>query len=208
MPVCYIIEGPTCAGKTTLAKECVKQGRILVPSYCFHVSNVGSNVPPVENLHYFGEHTPNRIDGESAMTRQKRILDEYSRHQMNALNRVRDGESIVMDFSTIGIRAFTKALAKSGRLAPVFPSSFLQRPARELYDFVDALKKSGADVYVTVLCPPAKLIAERLSYRNRKGDDAWGRDLTNKLAIEYQEVAREIMLNIDWLPIALETKNV
>ena len=34
MPVCYIIEGPTCAGKTTLAKECAKQGRILVPSYC------------------------------------------------------------------------------------------------------------------------------------------------------------------------------
>lgn len=59
------------------------------------------------------------------------------------------------------------------------------------------IKKSGADVYVTVLCPPAKLIAERLAYRKRNGDDAWGRSLTNKIAIEYQEVAREIMLNID-----------
>ena len=195
-PVCYIIEGPTCAGKTTLAKECVKQGRILVPSYCFHVSNVGSNTPAVENLHYFGEHTPARIDGESSMNRQKRILDEYSRHQMNALNRVRDGESIVMDFSTLGIRAFTKALAKCGEIAPVFPSGFLQRPASEFYDFVKSLKKSGADVYVTVLCPPAKLIAERLAYRNRNGDDAWGRDLTNKIALEYQEVAREVMNSI------------
>ena len=202
MPVCYIIEGPTCAGKTTLAKECVKTGRILVPSYCFHVSNVGSNTPAVENLHYFGEHTPARIDGESDMNRQKRILDEYSRHQMNALNRVRNGESIVMDFSTLGIRAFTKALAKCGRIAPVFPSAFLQKPASEFYDFVKSLKKSGADVYVTVLCPPAKLIAERLAYRKRNGDDAWCRALTNKVSIEYQEVAREIMLNIDCLSIA------
>lgn len=197
MPVCYIIEGPTCAGKTTLAKECVKTGRILVPSYCFHVSNVGIQTPPVENLHYFGEHTPARIDGESAMDRQKRILDEYSRHQMNALNRVRNGESIVMDFSTLGIRAFTRALAKCGKIAPIFPNVLFQRPAREFYDFVDALKKYGADVYVTVLCPPGRLIAERLAYRNRNGDDAWGRSLTNKMAIEYQEVAREIMLNID-----------
>lgn len=196
MPVCYIIEGPTCAGKTTLAKECVKTGQILVPSFCFHVSNVGSNTPAVKDLHYFGEHTPERIDGESAMNRQKRILDEYSRHQMNALNRVRDGESIVMDFSTLGVRAFTKALAKCGKIAPVFPNVFLQRPAREFYDFVKALKKSGADVYVTVLCPSAKLIAERLAYRNRKGDDAWGRALTNKIAIEYQEVAREIMTGL------------
>nr|WP_304100282.1 AAA family ATPase [Mitsuokella multacida] len=195
MPSCYIIEGPTCAGKTTLAKECVKTGRILVPSYCFHVSNVGIKTPPVENLHYFGEHTPARIDGESAMNRQKRILDEYSRHQMNALNRVRNGESIVMDFSTLGIRAFTKALAKCGKIAPVFPTVFLQRPAREFYDFVESLKKSGADVYITVLCPPGRLIVERLAYRN--GDDAWDRSLTNKIAIEYQEVAREIMLNID-----------
>ena len=202
MPVCYIIEGPTCAGKTTLAKECVKQGRILVPSYCFHVSNVGSPTPAVKNLHYFGEHTPARIDGESAMERQKRIMEEYSRLQMEALNRVRNGESIVMDFSTLGIRAFTKALAKCGRIAPVFPSAFLQRPASEFYDFVKALKKSGADVYVTVLCPPGRLIADRLEYRNRKGDDAWGRALTNKISIEYQEVAREIMLNIDGLSIA------
>ena len=197
MPVCYIIEGPTCAGKTTLAKECVKTGRILVPSYCFHVSNVGSNTPSVENLHYFGEHTPARIDGEGALERQKRILDEYSRHQMNALNRVLRGESIVMDFSTLGVRAFTKALAKCGRIAPVFPSGFLQKPASEFYDFVKSLKKSGADVYVTVLCPPGRLIAERLSYRNRNGDNAWGRNLTNKIALEYQEVACEIMLNID-----------
>ena len=199
MPVCYISEGPTCAGKTTLAKECVKQGRILVPSYCFHVSNVGSQTPPVENLQYFGEHTPERIDGESAMNRQKRILEEYSCLQTKALNRVRHGESIVMDFSTLGILAFTKALAKCGKIAPVFPSGFLQRPAREFYVFVKALKKSGVDVYVTVLCPPGKLIADRLAYRNRNGDDAWGRALTNKIAIEYQEVAREIMLNIDCL---------
>ena len=196
MPVCYIIDGPTCAGKTTLAKECAKQGRILVPSYCFHVSNVGSNTPAVENIHYFGEHTPARIDGEGALERQKRILDEYSRHQMNALKRVLHGESIVMDFSTLGIRAFTKALAKCGRIAPVFPIGFLQRPASEFYDFVKSLKKSGADVYVTVLCPPAKLIAERLAYRKRNGDDAWGRTLTNKIAIEYQEVAREIMTEL------------
>lgn len=196
MPVCYIIEGPTCAGKTTLAKECVKQGRILVPSYCFHVSNVGSNTPAVKDLHYFGEHTPERIDGESAMNRQKRIQEEYSRLQIDALDRIRHGESIVMDFSTLGVRAFTKALAKSGRIAPVFPTGFLQEPASEFYDFVKALKKSGADVYVTVLCPPAKLIAERLEYRNRKGDDAWGRALTNKIAIEYQEVAREIMTGL------------
>lgn len=197
MPVCYIIEGPTCAGKTTLAKDCVKHGRILVPSFCFHVSNVGSNTPAVKDLHYFGEHTPARIDGESAMDRQKRILDEYSRHQMNALNRVRNGESIVMDFSTLGIRAFTKALAKCGKIAPVFPTAFLHRPAREFYDFVESLKKYGADVYVTVLCPPGRLIAEQLAYRNRNGDDAWGRSLTSKIAIEYQEVAREIMLSID-----------
>ena len=199
MPVCYIIEGPTCAGKTTLAKECVKTGRILVPSYCFHVSNVGSNTPSVENLHYFGEHTPARIDGEGALERQKRILYEYSRLQTKAFDLVRSGESIVMDFSTLGVRAFTKALAKCGRIAPVFPSGFLQIPASNFYDFVKSLKKSGADVYVTVLCPPGRLIAERLAYRNRKGDDAWGRDLTNKIAIEYQEVAREIMLNLGWL---------
>lgn len=24
MPACYIIEGPACAGKTALAKECVR----------------------------------------------------------------------------------------------------------------------------------------------------------------------------------------
>ena len=199
MPVCYIIEGPTCAGKTTLAKECVKQGRILVPSYCFHVSNVGSDTPSVENLYYFGEHTPARIDGENALERQKRMLEEYSRLQMNALNRVRNGESIVMDFSTLGIRAFTIGLVKCGKIDPGFPIGLLQRPAREFYDFVNSLKKSRADVYVTVLCPPGRLIAERLSHRNRNGDDAWGRNLTNKIALEYQEVAREIMLDIDCL---------
>lgn len=196
MPVCYIIEGPTCAGKTTLAKECVKQGRILVPSYCFHVSNVGSNTPAVKDLHYFGEHTPERIDGESAMNRQKRILYEYSCLQIDALDRIRQGESIVMDFSTLGVRAFTKALAKCGKITPCFPLFLLQRPAIEFYDFVKALKKSGADVYVTVLCPPGRLIAERLEYRNRNGDDAWGRALTNKIAIEYQEVAREIIIRL------------
>lgn len=196
MPVCYIIEGPTCAGKTTLAKECVKTGQILVPSYCFHVSNVSSLTPPVKNLHYFGEHTPALVDGETTLDRQFRIFDEFKRLQIDALDRVRHGESIVMDFSTLGIRAFTKALAKSGKIAPVFPSGFLQEPASEFYDFVKALKKSGADVYVTVLCPSAKLIAERLAYRNRKGDDAWGRALTNKIAIEYQEVAREIMTGL------------
>ena len=195
MPVCYIIEGPTCAGKTTLAKECVKQGRILVPSYCFHVSNVGSHTPAAENLHYFGDHTPARIEGEEAVDRQKRILEEYSRLQRKAFNRVRNGESIVMDFSTLGVRAFTKSLAKCGRIAPIFPSDFLQRPEREFCDFVKSLKKSGADVYVTVLCPPAGLIAERLAHRNRKGDNAWGWALTQKIAFEYQEVAREVMIS-------------
>lgn len=195
MPACYIIEGPTCAGKTTLAKECVKQGRILVPSYCFHVSNVGSHTPAAENLHYFGDHTPARIEGEEAMDRQKRILEEYSRLQRKAFNRVRNGESIVMDFSTLGVRAFTKSLAKCGRIAPIFHSDFLQRPEREFCDFVKSLKESGADVYVTVLCPPAGLIAERLAFRNRKGVDAWGWALTQKIAIEYQEVAREVMIS-------------
>lgn len=202
MPVCYIIEGPTCAGKTTLAKECIKQGRILVPSYCFHVSNVGSNTPAVENLRYFGEHTPARIDGEEAMDRQKRILEEYSRLQKKTLERVLAGESIVMDFSTLGVRAFTKALAKCGRIAPVFPSGFLQRPESEFCDFVKSLKKSGADVYVTVLCPSAGLIAERLAFRNRKGVDAWGWALTQKIAIEYQEVAREVMISNAGLSMA------
>ena len=194
MPVCYIIDGPTCAGKTTLAKECIKQGRILVPSHCFHVSNVGSHTPAVENLHYFGDHTPARIEGEEDMDRQKRILEEYSRLQNEAFERVLAGESIVMDFSTLGVRAFTKALAKCGRIAPIFPSDFLQRPEREFCDFVRSLKKSGADVYVTVLCPPAGLIAERLAFRDRKGADAWGWALTQKIAIEYQEVAREVMI--------------
>ena len=98
MPVCYIIEGPTCAGKTTLAKECVKHGRILVPSYCFHVSNVGSQTPPVENIHYFGDHTPARVDGETTWDRQFRIFDEFKRLQGEAVERVRGGESIAMDF--------------------------------------------------------------------------------------------------------------
>ena len=195
MPVCYIIEGPTCAGKTTLAKECVKQGRILVPSYCFHVSNVGSNTPAVKNLHYFGEHTPARIDGEDALERQKRILEEYSRLQKEAISRVFKGESIVMDFSTLGIRAFTKALLKQGRIASSFNTGLLTRSASEFYDFVKVLKNAGSCVYVTMLCPPDFLIAQRLEYRNREGDDAWGWGLTRKIAIEYQEVAREIMLN-------------
>ena len=194
MPVCYIIEGPTCAGKTTLAKECVKQGRILVPSYCFHVSNVGSNTPAVENLHYFGEHTPAIIDGEAAMDRQKRILEYYSQLQKEALDRVIHGESIVMDFSTLGVRAFTKALAHCRRIPPCFPTSFLQRPLDEFYAFAEGLKCAGAEVYVTVLCPTPGLIADRLAYRNRRGDDAWGITLTRQLSFEYQKAAQEIMI--------------
>ena len=194
MPVCYIIEGPTCAGKTTLAKECVKQGRILVPSYCFHVSNVGSNTPAVENIHYFGEHTPAIIDGEAAMDRQKRILEEYSRLQKEALDRVLHGESIVMDFSTLGVWPFTRALALCGRIAPVFPTAFLQRPLNEFYDFTRGLKRAQAEVYVTVLCPTPSLIAERLAYRNRKGDDALGITLTRKLSFEYQKAACDVMI--------------
>ena len=50
--------------------------------------------------------------------------------------------------------------------------------------------------------PVCYIIAERLAYRNQNGDDAWGRDLINKIAIEYQEVAREIMPSIDCLSIA------
>lgn len=195
MPVCYIIEGPTCAGKTTLAKECVKQGRILVPSYCFHVSNVKSHTPAVENLHYFGDHTPAIIDGESAMTRQKRILEEYSRLQLEALDRVLHGESIVMDFSTLGVRAFTKALAYCGKIAPGLPTSLLQRSLDEFFAFIKCLKCAHAVVYVTVLCPTAGLIADRLAYRNRKGDDAWGITLTRQLSFEYQKAAQEIMIS-------------
>lgn len=195
MPVCYIIEGPTCAGKTTLAKECVKQGRILVPSYCFHVSNVKSHTPAVENLHYFGDHTPAIIDGESAMTRQKRILEEYSRLQLEALDRVLHGESIVMDFSTLGVRAFTKALAYCGKIAPGLPTSLLQRSLDEFFAFIKCLKCAHAVVYVTVLCPTAGLIADRLAFRNRKGDDAWGITLTRQLSFEYQKAAQEIMIS-------------
>ena len=194
MPVCYIIEGPTCAGKTTLAKECVKTGRILVPSYCFHVSNVGSHTPAVENLHYFGEHTPAFIDGESAIDRQNRILEEYSRLQKEALDRVIHGESIVMDFSTLGVFAFAKALAHCRRIPPCFPASLLQRPLNEFYAFTECLKCAGAEVYVTVLCPTPSLIADRLAYRNRKGDDAWGITLTRQLSFEYQKAACEIMI--------------
>ena len=195
MPVCYIIEGPTCAGKTTLAKECVKQGRILVPSYCFHVSNVKSHTPAVENLHYFGDHTPAIIDGESAMTRQKRILEEYSRLQLQALDRVLHGESIVMDFSTLGVRAFTKALAYCGKIAPGLPTSLLQRSLDEFFAFIKCLKCAHAVVYVTVLCPTAGLIADRLAFRNRKGDDAWGITLMHQLSFEYQKAAQEIMIS-------------
>lgn len=202
MPVCYIIEGPTCAGKTTLAKDCVKQGRILVPSYLFHVSNVGSNVPEVEGLHYFGEHTPARVDGESVEERQMRILDEFKRLQDEALVRVRDGESIVMDFSTMGVHPFSGALMKLGRMSSLRPGTLephnlLWKTIHAFLCFVGALRQAGADVYITMLCPPATLIAERLAYRNRPGDDAWDPLFIEHLAREYQTAACNVMIKLN-----------
>ena len=200
MPVCYIIEGPTCAGKTTLARECVKLGRILVPSYCFHVSNVGSNVPPVENLHYFGEHTPALVDGETTLDRQFRIFDEFKRLQGDTVERVRGGESIVMDFSTMGVHPFSGALMKLGKMPIVEksePHNILWKSFDEFRVFVGALRKAGAEVYLTILCPPATLIAERLAYRNRPGDDAWDPLFIEHLASEYQTDACNVMIKLN-----------
>lgn len=195
MPVCYIIEGPTCAGKTTLAKECVRRGLILVPSYCFHVSNVGSATPAVEKLHYFGEHTPARVEGESVEERQMRILDEFKRLQDDALDRVREGESIVMDFSTFGVRPFTNALIKRGLVTGSFKIDVRIKAQEYFFGFVDGLKNSGADVYITMLCPPADLISQRLDFRNREGDYAWDLPLIAKIACEYQEAACDVMMH-------------
>ena len=198
MPACYIIEGPTCAGKTTLAKECVKHGRILVPSYCFHVSNVGSNVPEFEGLHYFGENTPARVESETVLDRQLRIFDEFKLLQGEAVERVRGGESIVMDFSTMGVHPFSGALMKLGRMPPVCPETsephnLLWKTIHEFLCFVGALIQAGADVYITMLCPPATLIAERLAYRNRPGDDAWDPLFIEHLASEYPTAACKVM---------------
>ena len=195
MPVCYIIEGPTCAGKTTLAKGCVKQGRLLVPSYCFHVSNVGSQTQEVKDLHYFGEHTPASVEGESVEERQMRILDEFKRLQDDALDRVREGESIVMDFSTFGVRPFTNALIKRGLVTGSFKIGVRIKAQEYFFGFVDGLKNSGADVYITMLCPPADLISQRLDFRNREGDDAWDLPLIAKIACEYQEAACDVMMH-------------
>lgn len=202
MPVCYIIEGPTCAGKTTLAKECVKRGRILAPSYCFHVSNVGSDVPPVENLHYFGEHTPALVDGETTLDRQFRIFDEFKRLQGDTVERVRGGESIVMDFSTMGVHPFSGALMKLGRMPMCWPETsephnLLWKAFHEFRVFVGALRKAGAEVFLTTLCPPAELIAERLAYRNRPGDDAWDPLFIEHLASEYQTAACHVMIKLN-----------
>ena len=202
MPVCYIIEGPTCAGKTTLARECVKQGRILVPSYCFHVSNAGSNVPEVEGLHSFGEHTPARVEGEAVLDRQFRIFDEFKRLQRETVERVRGGESLVMDFSTMGVNPFSGALMKLGRMPPVWPETsephnLLWKALNEFLCFVGALRQAGAEVYLTMLCPPATLIAERLAYRNRPGDDAWDPLFIEHLAREYQTAACNVMIKLN-----------
>lgn len=202
MPVCYIIEGPTCAGKTTLAKECVKHGRILVPSYCFHVSNVGSNTPEVEGLHYFGKHTPALVDGETTLDRQFRIFDEFKRLQGDAVERVRGGESIVMDFSTMGVHPFSGALMKLGRMPMIWPETsephnLLWKSFNEFLVFVGALRKAGAEVFLTMLCPPATLIAERLAYRNRPGDDAWDPLFIEHLASEYQTDACHVMIKLN-----------
>lgn len=202
MPVCYIIEGPTCAGKTTLAKECVKHGRLLVPSYLFHVSNVGSTTPPVENLHYFGEHTPARVEGETTLDRQFRIFDEFKRLQGETVERVRGGESIVMDFSTMGVHPFSGALMKTGRMPMSWPETsephnLLWKAFNEFLVFVGALRKAGAEVFLTMLCPPATLIAERLAYRNRPGDDAWDPLFIEHLASEYQAYACNVMIKLN-----------
>lgn len=202
MLVCYIIEGPTCAGKTTLARECVKQGRILVPSYCFHVSNVGSNEPEVEGLHYFGAHTPARIEGETTLDRQFRIFDEFKRLQGEAVERVRGGESVVMDFSTMGVHPFSGALMKLGRMPMCWPETsephnLLWKAFHDFLDFVGALRKAGAEVCLTMLCPPATLIAERLAYRNRPGDDAWDPLFIEHLALEYQTDACNVMIKLN-----------
>ena len=194
--------GPYLRGKDKACQRMREKGKILVPSYCFHVSNVGSLTPPVENLHYFGEHTPARIDGETTLDRQFRIFDEFKRLQGETVERVRGGESIVMDFSTMGVHPFSGALMKLGRMPMRWPETsephnILWKSFNEFLVFVGALRKAGAEVLLTILCPPAELIAERLAYRNRLGDDAWDPLFIEHLASEYQTAACNVIIKLN-----------
>lgn len=77
------------------------------------------------------------------------------------------------------------------------PHNLLWKAFNEFLVFVGALRKAGAEVFLTMLCPPATLIAERLAYRNRPGDDAWDPLFIEHLASEYQAYACNVMIKLN-----------
>lgn len=171
----YFIEGCTCAGKSTLARE-------------YWAKNPSAIIAP--------EHTPKLVDNEEPDARQARILTDYMQHFRELLEITE--KTFIADFSPLGVIPFTYALAD--HYAYSQKGLALYKMARNMqyeWEHFYAEHKNELVCLDFLIVAPETIIA-RLKARRRNGDEVWKPAFIRFLCLHYfktkEHYAKELKL--------------
>lgn len=162
----YYIEGCTCSGKSTLAKELVNYYK-------------GFELAP--------EHTPNhaKMKNLSLPEKQKIIFFDFLNH-FETLRQT--GKDYICDFSPWGVIAFNWALCKffnnSGHDADQIKedNGFFLEICSNYFNLNKNIK------CLAFLDQPSYIIQKRLETRAREGDNLWDSVFIDKLCDKYKKL--------------------
>lgn len=169
----YYIEGCTCSGKSTLAKELVNyyEGFELAP-----------------------EHTPDheRMKDLSLPEKQKIIFFDFLNH-FETLRQT--GKNYICDFSPWGVIPFSYAICNSTAIMGaenfVKDWSLLNAQFTEICDNYFNMNRENIQC-IAFLSLPKNAIKERLIARNRAGDDLWNDRFIKELILQYNWLFAEL----------------
>ena len=168
----YYIEGCTCSGKSTLAKELVNyyEGFELAP-----------------------EHTPEheKMQNLSPLEKQKIIFFDFL-HHFETLRQT--GKNYICDFSPWGVIPFNYALCYSTGIPSeknVEVWSLLNAQFTQICESYFDMNR-GKIQCIAFLSLPKEAIKERLIARSRAGDELWNDRFVNELARQYNWLFAEL----------------
>lgn len=175
----YFIEGPTCAGKSTLAAKLMAQTEISIAP----------------------EHTPPPLSETPSITqRQDRLFADFV---SQFADMIASGRDYIADFSPLGVipfcRAYADFLEEQGDSET--PEN-LRKLANKQHRFMMIFKETFGDYmhFHKYLSIDEEGIKARLKNRNRNGDDCWNPEFLNLLVKEYDKYFAEL----EWKPIEAE----
>lgn len=163
----YFIEGCTCAGKSTLAKQIIEEKQIpLAP-----------------------EHTPAPLNETPSIVERQQLLFADFVSQFTSM--IASKKDYVADFSPWGVIPFSMAYASF--LKKNDPQNkeadLLQDMAFQQHKFMLEFKATFKEhlTCLKYLQGDSNVIWARLADRNRKGDNCWQREFIEILVIQYNK---------------------